>query len=89
LKLFIINYVSASPTKELNKPYDCTDSGMTGCNDMVVLWAAGLLGMCYDENMGFLIGGDSGFKYAIFEVTLVPISFTFLFAIAFFFKSIR
>jgi len=38
------------------------------CNDVIALWTAGGKGWCYDDVMGFLVGGENGYKYALMEV---------------------
>jgi len=35
---------------------------------MVALWTLGLSGTCHNGAFGFLIGGETGLKYAVIQV---------------------
>ena len=58
------------PTQAFNTPFDCGEA-MASCTEVIGLWSVGIGGACLNENMGFLIGGETGFKYAMMEVMCI------------------
>lgn len=54
------------------QPTECGDE-MDGCRSIMALWAAGGGGSCYDEQMGVLVGGARGFRYAVMQVDHIHI----------------
>jgi len=41
---------------------------MDKCTEIIGLWGVGFTGQCLNENMGFLVGGTKGIKYAVVQV---------------------
>ena len=65
---FVLLPPDQPPSQDLNTVIDCGDA-MGSCTEVIGLWSVGIGGACLNENMGFLIGGETGFKYAMIEVT--------------------
>jgi len=44
-------------------------AGGTSCRSLIGVWAVGDVGQCVNSQMGFRIGPNGGFQYAILQVS--------------------
>lgn len=55
------------PPHPLDSPIQCGEN-MEACTEIVAFWGVGAVPNCLHEQMGFLVGGTIGLKYAVIEV---------------------
>lgn len=60
-------FPETEPPRPVGTAEECGDS-MEVCQEVIGLWSVGVDGNCVHEEMGFLIGGTEGFRYAVMEV---------------------
>lgn len=60
-------FSETTPPHPVGSAKEC-GGNMEICTEVIGLWGVGFYGNCMNENMGFLIGGEKGFRYAVMEV---------------------